>query len=67
MRAIERADIREQRVGIFFKPYLQASIDAGNRFMRRGMAGDGSARLSPEQGARLRSTFGSLLQELGYS
>ena len=66
MRDIERADIRDHRVGIFYKPYLQASIDAGNRFMRRGMVGDGSARLSAEQRARLRNTFGSLLRELGY-
>jgi hypothetical protein len=66
MRDIERADVRNQRVGIFYKPYLQASIDAGNRFMRRGMVGDGSARLSAEQRARLRSSFGPLLAELGY-
>lgn len=67
MRQIERADIRERRVGIFYKPYLQASIDAGSRFMRRGMVGDGSARLSVEQRQRLRSAFGSLSQELGYT
>jgi hypothetical protein len=66
MRDIERADVRNQRVGIFYKPYLQASIDAGNRFMRRGMVGEGSARLSAEQHARLRSSFGPLLAELGY-
>ena len=66
MREIERADIREQRVGIFYKPYLQASIDAGSRFMRRGMVGDGAARLSAAQRARLRETFGALLADLGY-
>jgi hypothetical protein len=67
MREIERADIREQRVGIFYKPYLQASIDAGSRFMRRGMAGDGAARLSAPQRVRLRETFGPLLRDLGYA
>jgi hypothetical protein len=66
MRDIERADVRNQRVGIFYKPYLKASIDAGNRFMRRGMVGDGSARLGAEQRAQLRSSFGPLLAELGY-
>jgi hypothetical protein len=66
LRDIERADIRDRRVGIFYKPYLQASIDAGSRFMRRGMVGDGSARLGAEQRARLRDTFGSLLHQLGY-
>lgn len=67
MRDIERADIRGRRVGIFYKPYLQASIDSGNRFMRRGLAGDGVARLNPQQRARLRDAFGALLQEMGYA
>jgi hypothetical protein len=67
MRDIERADIRGKRVGIFYKPYLQASIDSGNRFMRRGLAGDGMARLNPQQRARLRDVFGALLQEMGYA
>jgi hypothetical protein len=66
MREIECADIRNQRVGIFYKPYLQQSIDAGSRFMRRGVVGDGPGRLNRDQRARLRSAFGSLLQELGY-
>lgn len=66
MREIERSDIREKRVGIFYKPYLQASIDSGSRFMRRGVAGDGSARLKPEQLARLRLRFKVLLRELSY-
>ena len=66
MREIERADIREKRVGIFYKPYLQASIDSGSRFMRRGVVGDGSARLSADQRMRLRSEFEPLLRELGY-
>jgi sulfotransferase family protein len=67
MREVERADIREKRVGIFYKPYLQASIDSGSRFMRRGIVGDGSARLSAEQRVRLRGAFAPLLRELGYS
>lgn len=67
MREVERADIRDRRVGIFYKPYLQGSIDAGSRFMRRGVVGDGPGRLSPDQRQRLRSTFGSLLKDLDYS
>jgi aryl sulfotransferase len=67
MRDIERADIRAKRVGIFYKPYLQSSIDSGHRFMRRGVPGDGRARLTPEQRARLYAQFGALLPELGYS
>jgi hypothetical protein len=67
MRDIERADIRGKRIGIFYKPYLQASIDSGNRFMRRGVAGDGVARLNPQQRARLLDVFGALLQEMGYA
>jgi hypothetical protein len=67
MRDIERTDIRDKRVGIFYKPYLQASIDSGNRFMRRGLAGDGMARLNAAQQARLSDAFGALLSELGYA
>jgi len=66
LREIERTDIREQRTGIFYKPYLQASIDSGRRFMRRGVVGDGAARLTPEQRRRLRGAFAPLLEELGY-
>jgi hypothetical protein len=66
MREIERADIREKRVGIFYKPYLQASIDSGSRFMRRGVVGDGSARLTADQRMRLRAQFEPLLRDLGY-
>jgi hypothetical protein len=67
MREIERSDIRDKRVGIFYKPYLQASIDAGNRFMRRGVAGDGAARLTADQRRRLRDAFSALMRELGYA
>jgi hypothetical protein len=66
LREIERADIRDRRVGIFYKPYLQGSIDSGSRFMRRGVVGDGEARLSVEQRERLRGAFEPLLEELGY-
>jgi hypothetical protein len=66
MREIERADIRAQRVGIFYKPYLQSAIDAGHRFMRRGLPGDGRARLSAPLRQRLHARFGALLEELGY-
>jgi aryl sulfotransferase len=67
MREIERADIRAQRIGIFYKPYLHDSIARGNRFMRRGIVGDGDARLSAAQRTRLRQVFGPLLHELGYA
>jgi hypothetical protein len=67
MRQIERADILAQRVGIFYKPYLQPAFDAGIRFMRRGVVGDGRARLSEAQRGRLRSAFSGLLEELGYA
>jgi hypothetical protein len=66
MREIEEADIREKRVGIFYKPYLQESIDSGSRFMRKGTAGDGVRRLNDAQRARLRDAFQPLLQRLGY-
>ncbi len=66
MREIEDADIREKRVGIFYKPYLQTSIDLGRRFMRRGAVGDGAGHLTADQQARLRAVFGPLMAELGY-
>ena len=67
MREIEESDIRNQRVGIFYKPYLKGAIDAGARFMRGGRAGDAQALLSDTQRARFEEAFGPLMQALGYS
>ena len=66
MRELEAADIRERRIGIFYKPYLQAAIDSGRRFMRSGEVGGGARRLTPEQRVRLATTFNKLHAELGY-
>lgn len=66
LRELEAADIREQRVGIFYKPYLKAAIDSGRRFMRNGAVGDGARLLAPEQQARLEEAFAPLIAELGY-
>jgi sulfotransferase family protein len=66
LREVEEADIRHRRVGIFYKPYLQDSIDSGNRFMRSGTAGEGARRLNAEQRARLQAAFPALLRRLGY-
>jgi len=66
MRAIEEVDIRNRNVGIFYKPYLQSSIDAGMRFMRSGKAGEAALVLTPEQRQRTLDTFGPLRRELGY-
>ena len=67
MREVEEADIREQRLGIFYKPYLQHAVDSGMRFMRSGVVGDGAARLDRAQRARLRSEFRPVLAQLGYA
>jgi aryl sulfotransferase len=67
MREVEEADIHAQRAGIFYKPYLQAAVDSGMRFMRSGAVGDGAARLTGAQHARLRSAFRPLLGQLGYA
>lgn len=67
MREIEEADIRDRRVGIFYKPYLDTSIRAGRRFMRSGASGEGVRQLSAAQRTRLADAFGPLLQSLGYS
>jgi hypothetical protein len=66
MREIEEADIRAQRVGIFYKPYLQGSIDSGLRFMRSGKSGSAEEVLSGERLARFQAAFGPLMGELGY-
>jgi hypothetical protein len=67
MREVEDSDIREQRVGIFYKPYLQGSINAGRRFMRSGVVGEAEHWLSAAQKARLAEVFGPTMQQLGYS
>ena len=66
MREIEETDIRDRRVGIFYKPYLETSIRAGRRFMRSGASGEGVRELSAAQRGRLADVFGPLLQALGY-
>jgi hypothetical protein len=66
MREIEEADIRNKRVGVFYKPYLQDSIGSGSRFMRQGTVGDGLRRLSARQQARLGEAFHAPLSRLGY-
>lgn len=66
MREIEEADIGDRKVGIFYKPYLQPSIDAGLRFMRAGKAGEAAQALTADQRWRVRTTFGPLIRELGY-
>jgi hypothetical protein len=66
MREIEEADIRERRVGIFYKPYLQGAIDGGSRFMRSGQAGDAQTLLTDAQRARFNEAFGPLMKALGY-
>ncbi|HTV96590.1 MAG TPA: sulfotransferase domain-containing protein [Steroidobacteraceae bacterium] len=65
LKEIEEADIGEKRQGIFYKPYLEPSIQAGRRFMRRGSVG--AAELTQEQRARLGAAFGPLLAKLGYT
>ena len=66
LREIEEQDIRGENVGIFYKPYLRPSIEAGLRFMRAGKAGEAARVLSGEQQLRVQATFGPLMQELGY-
>jgi aryl sulfotransferase len=66
MRAIEERDIRAKNVGIFYKPYLQPSIDGGLRFMRSGQSGEAQRTLSRAQRLRMIETFGSTMRQLGY-
>jgi hypothetical protein len=66
MREIEEADIREKRVGIFYKPYLQQRIDAGLRFMRTGASGEAVQVLSDNQRLRFDEAFGAVRGALGY-
>jgi hypothetical protein len=67
LRQIEEQDIQGENVGIFYKPYLRSSIDAGLRFMRAGKVGEAARVLSAEQQRRVQATFGPLMQELGYA
>jgi hypothetical protein len=67
MQAIEAADIRERRIGIFYKPYLQGAIDSGRRFMRNGTVGEAKRWLSETQQAQVTEVFGPTLRQLGYT
>jgi hypothetical protein len=66
LREIEAADIREQRLGIFYKPYLQPAINSGLRFMRSGAVGDGDRLLTSDQRIRVAKAFEELTAQLGY-
>jgi len=66
LREIEEHDIRERRVGIFYKPYLQAPVDAGFRFMRSGLQGAARREMSEQQWQRFNAAFGELRRECGY-
>jgi hypothetical protein len=66
MRRIEEADIGAQRIGIFYKPYLQRPIDAGLRFMRSGKRGEAADKLSADQWRRFNDVFGAMRREFGY-
>jgi hypothetical protein len=66
LKQIEEQDIHGESVGIFYKPYLRPSIDAGLRFMRAGQAGEAAQILSAEQQQRVRAAFGPVMRELGY-
>ncbi len=67
LRAIEEADIRAERTGIFFKPYLRQTIESGRRFMRAGRAGEAATHLSAAQRQALTAAFGATLQAVGYA
>lgn len=66
MRAIEEMDIHNRSVGVFYKPYLQGSINAGLRFMRSGQSGEGEAQLSPESRRAIQTVFGPIMNAVGY-
>lgn len=67
MREIEEADIHRKRVGIFYKPYLQTSINTGMRFMRAGRAGEAARVFTPQQRQQIEAVFAPLMHELGYA
>jgi aryl sulfotransferase len=66
MSEIEESDIKTQRVGIFYKPYLQKSIASGLRFMRNGTSGEAARTLTDAQKSRFDEVFGSVRREFGY-
>jgi hypothetical protein len=67
MREIELADIRDKRIGIFYKPYLEQPIEAGRRFMRRGDVGEARTGLAQAQRQRLYAAFAPLMARLQYA
>lgn len=66
LRSIEEADIRSQRSGIFYKPYLRQPLEAGLRFMRAGRAFEAHSTLGSARLRRLHDVFGPVMHELGY-
>jgi aryl sulfotransferase len=66
MRAIEEKEIADREEGIFFQKRNSSNIDAGHRFVDRGIDGKSLFRLTPEQRRRAVERFAPIMTQFGY-
>jgi Sulfotransferase domain len=63
MRAREEDEYRRKAAGIYYKPFLEKSMDSGARFINKGYR-DSWEKLSPSQKTAAERQFGDLYQLL---
>lgn len=66
MRALEEQEIERRQPGIFFNEGLEAGVQRGARFVRRGEVGGQEAILTPAQRAAAMERFATVMARFGY-
>lgn len=67
MRALEEQEIARRQPGIFFNEGLEAGVERGARFVRRGEVGGQETLLTPAQRAAAMERFGPAMARFGYA
>jgi hypothetical protein len=67
MRALEEEEIARRERGIFFNDTVEASVQLGGRFVRRGEVGGQETLLTPAQRAAANARFGAVMARFGYA
>ncbi len=66
MRRLEESEIKKKKEGFFYHETLAAAHKSGNRFMRKGKAGEGRLLLKDERLEKFIDTFEETMSLLNY-
>jgi len=67
MRTLEEEEIARRERGIFFNDTIEASVQLGGRFVRRGEVGGQETLLTPAQREAANARFGAVMARFGYA